>query len=481
MIPFGEWLPDQAALNNPGTAYINNVFPSATSYRPVGSPQAISDALSGPARGGISAQTGDGAVVNIAGTEAGLYRMSDGAWQDETRLAGAYATGSDEKWAFAQFGELLVATNYSDVPQMYDLRLTSPFEDLAGSPPQARYVSVVRDFVVMGNLSNQRNGIQWSAFGDPEGWTVGTDQSDFQNFPDGGWVQGIIGGERGYIFLERAIISMTATGDEFVFQFDVVEKGRGLRAPGSLVQVGRTAFYLSNDGFYRFDNGQSTPIGAHKIDKSFYADANETYLSRMSGVADPINKVVVWSYASDQSIDGEPDKFIIFNWATRQWSQADMDARLIVPVMTPGYTLEGLDAYSTNLDQLEISLDSRLWTAGALALGVYGPDDKLAMLTGPSLEAVLETREAELQPGRRAFVREIRPMVDTNAATISVGRREVLSAAPGYTSEAAMTPSGRCPVRSSGRYQRARLTIPAGASWTHAQGVDFLAVEDGSR
>lgn len=481
MIPFGAWLPDLADFDNPGTPWINNVFPAATSYRPVGSSQSISDALSETPLGGVSAQTGDGAVVNFAGTGTGLYRLSETTWQDITRSAGAYATGSDETWSFAQFGDLVIGTNYSDVPQKYDLDLTSPFADLGGTPPQARHIAVVRDFVVLGNLSTQRNGIHWSAFGDPEGWTIGTDQSDFQNFPDGGWVQGILGGESGYIFLERAIISMIATGDEFVFQFDVVEKGRGLRAPGSLIQVGRTAFYLANDGFYQFEGGRSVPIGAHKVDKTFFADADETHLSRMTGVADPINKIVVWSYASNQSIDGEPDRLIMFNWATGGWSQADMDARLIVPVMATGYTLEGLDAISTDLDLLGISLDSRLWTDGALALGVFGLDDKLALLTGPALEATLETREAELQPGQRAFVREIRPIVDTSAALISLGRREVLSATPSYTAEAALTASGRCPVRSSGRFQRARLRIPAGSTWTHAQGVDFIAVEDGSR
>ncbi len=481
MIPFGEWLPDQADFNNPGTPYINNVFPAATSYRPVGSAQTSSDALASSAKGGTSAQTGDGAVVNFAGTQTGLYRLADTAWQDITRTVGAYATTGDEKWRFAQFGSLIIASNYSDVPQKYDLSLTSPFVDLGGTPPQARYMAVVRDFVVLGNLSTQRNGIHWSGFGDPESWTVGTDQSDFQNFPEGGWVQGIIGGEQGFIFLEHAIVSMVATGDEFVFQFDVVEKGRGLRAPGSLVQVGRTAFYLAHDGFYQFDGGRSTPIGAHKIDKTFFANADETYLSRMTGIADPINKIVIWSYASSQSVDGEPDRFIMYNWATGGWSQADMDVRLIFPVLAPGYTLEGLDAMSADLDLLGISLDSRLWTDGALALGIFGLDDKLALLTGLPLEAILETREAELLPGQRAFVSEIRPIVDTDTALISLGRREILSANPSYTDEVAMTPSGRCPVRSSGRFQRARLRIPAGAAWTHAQGVDFLAVEDGAR
>jgi hypothetical protein len=481
MIPFGEWLPDYADLENPGTPHVNNVLPAPSSYRPIGSVQAISDALAETPIGGGTAQKSDGVVLNVVGTPTGLFKLENNTWIDVTNTVGAYSTASDERWNIAQFGEVLLATNFSDVPQKMDLTFALKFEDLGGSPPKARHIAIVRDFVVLGNLSTLRNGIQWSAFNDAEGWTIGTDQSDFQSFPDGGWVQGILGGEQGYIFLERAIVRMTATGDEFVFQFDVVEQGRGLRASGSLVQVGGNAFFLANDGFYQFNNGQSAPIGAHKVDKTFFANVNETFLPRMSGVADPINKLVIWSYASKDSVRGDPDKLIIYNWATGAWSQADLDASLICPILTPGYTLEALDGFSSNLESLEISLDSRLWTQGALALGVYGLDNTLGLPTGPNLEAELETKEAEIFPGARAFVSEVRPLIDTDKAVVSVGHRETLHDTPAYSSQTAMSVSGRCPARSSGRYQRARIKIPAGATWTHAQGVDFTSVREGVR
>jgi hypothetical protein len=44
-----------------------------------------------------------------------------------------------------------------------------------------------------------------------------------------------------------------------------------------------------------------------------------------------------------------------------------------------------------------------------------------------------------------------------------------------------MVTSGSVPVRSSGRYIRANVKIAAGSTWTHAQGVDFIASRAGQR
>ena len=420
-------------------------------------------------------------AINFAGTEDKLYVLVGSTWNDASGVDAPFATPADERWTFMQFGDLVIANNYGDAPQKFNLFTGGDFSPLGGNPPKGRYAAVVRDFVVMGGLSDAPNAIHWSAFNDPEEWTIGLNQSDKQVFPDGGWVRGIIGGEQGYIFLERAIIRMTMTGDDFVFQFDVIERERGVRAPGSLVQVGRIAFYLGQDGFYQFDGSQSVPIGAHKVDKTFFQDLNEAYLPRLSGVADPLNKVVAWSYPSKQSVDGTPDKLIMYNWATQQWSQADFATALIFPLLMPGKTLEELDTISADLDALAFSLDSRLWTGGALTLGAFDDQNKLATLTGAPLEATIETKEAEPIDGRRAFVNEVRPAVDTDQAMVSIGRRERVSDALSYATEVGATTSGAHPVRASGRFHRARIRIPANEEWTHAQGVDFMAVEDGAR
>ena len=44
MIPFGEWLPDQSDLQNPGSTVAKNVLPAARGYRPFASLTELSGA-----------------------------------------------------------------------------------------------------------------------------------------------------------------------------------------------------------------------------------------------------------------------------------------------------------------------------------------------------------------------------------------------------------------------------------------------------
>ena len=109
-----------------------------------------------------------------------------------------YLVGSGEQWKFALYGTLLIATNVVDGPQKFDLTTSANFEVLGGSPPAARYIDIVREFVFLGAIANNEKRVQWSAIGDAEGWTAGTNESDYQDFPNGGPVRGIIGGGCGY-------------------------------------------------------------------------------------------------------------------------------------------------------------------------------------------------------------------------------------------------------------------------------------------
>ena len=180
------------------------------------------------------------------GTLTKLYKLNrtTKAWDDFTRVSGGnYAL--DRRWGFVQFGDNLVAFNVGDLTQSIAITAGTNFAALAGSPPQARYGAVVKDFLVLGNLSSsQPNVIHWSAQNNITGWTVGTDQSDVQTFPDGGEVTGILGGEVGFIFQTEMVRRLTYVGPPIIFQIDEIADKRGCEAPFSLVRIGDTAFYL---------------------------------------------------------------------------------------------------------------------------------------------------------------------------------------------------------------------------------------------
>lgn len=480
MIPFGDWTPDQPALNNPGTDYVMNVIPFSGHYGPQRDFSALTNALDSACQGAVSLQAQDGTVVGYAGDAAKLYELSGGdTWSDASK-GGGYTTSQDDYWGFAEFGDLVVAVNGTDAPQKIVPTVGGPFADLGGSPPVARYVAVVRDHVVLAGLLNYPNAVHWSAFNDAEGWTIGTDLSDRQIFPDSGWVKGIVGGEVGYVFTERQIIRMSYTGDEYVFQFDVVERNRGLYVSTSLVTAGRMNFFLAHDGFYVMIDGKATPIGGKKVDGYFLKDVNPGYLWKISGAADPVNKIVAWAYTSVDS-QSAPDKIIMFNWETGQWSQASIALDWLYTVLGQGQTLEDLDSISASLDDLPFSLDSRVWMGGNLIFGAFDTNKKMGAMTGDTLEATLETTEAQLAKGRRARVSAVTPLVDTTAATAKIGVRERQGDAVAWSSAYLMEDNGMCMARDDGRYHRAQLVIPAGTEWTEAQGVDFEAVALGMR
>ena len=126
--------------------------------------------------------------------------------------------------------------------------------------------------------------------------------------------------------------------------------------------------------------------------------------------------------------------------------------------------------------------------SGPVTLGIFAGQASTAAnffsFSGSNLAATIETTEAQVFPGRRAFVSGVRPILDGGTdANISV--QVAARAAPNDTvtfgTASAMNASGLCPVRSSGRYHRARVNIAAGQTWEHALGIDVDAVPEGQR
>lgn len=471
VLPFPEYRPDVAAINGGFCDLADGVIPAAMSYRPLASPTVYSDALTARCQGATAVTDNGGNAVNFAGDETKLYNLSSGSWVDVS--GSAYTTPADATWRFAKFGDLVVATNGIDAPQKCDISGAIAFSNLGGSPPAAKYIAVVRDFLVLGNVGATPDTIRWSAFNNAEGWTIGTDQSDFQQFPDGGWVQGIVGGEVLYVFQEKSIRRGGYVGGNLIFQFDEIVQNRGLVAPGSLAKVGADIYFLDYDGFYVLGADVVRPLGKERIDKTFFTDVNQAFLYRIQAAIDPINSLVIWAYPSINSVDGTLDKVLIYNWAIDRFSTAAIESEYIFSTLQEGYTLEQMDVFGT-LETIPFSLDSRIWTGGAISMGVFDADHKLSFLTGPSLEATIKTSEISPEAGRRVAVARTLPVVDTADVTVAIGSRERYADAIVFSSESSMTTSGYCPIRASGRSLCGRLTIPAGSTWSHAEGVEVF-------
>jgi len=322
-IAFKDWLPDQPSILD-AVSEANNVIPLAVGYGPFKSAVNYSGNASENLTN-VYATKVDNDVSVFAGGLTKLYKLdSSDLTLDDVSKSGGY-TGVT-RWKFAQFGDTVIAANNVNKLQAWTLGSSTLFADLAAAAPVAKYVAVVRDFVVAANTVSNPNRVYWSDLNDETDWTSGAaSQSDTQDIADGGDVMGITGGEFGLVFTERSVVRMSYVGSPFFFQFDTIGRGIGCITPNSLAQYASVTFFLSDDGFYKCDGQTITPIGAEKVDKFFFSDVNLNKLHEMSAAVDPLKKLVIWNYT-----DGfAQKKQLIYNITLGKWSYAETTANYI--------------------------------------------------------------------------------------------------------------------------------------------------------
>jgi hypothetical protein len=503
-IAFGEWRPDISDYDRAYTDEILNVLARADGYGPFPGFSALTSPIGGGfssgfssgfdsqfsstqhiCRGFFKAINTDGSTTNFAATANRLYKLNttNFTWTDISKGGAAYpAVSNADNWQFAQTGNFVIAVQANIVPQVFDLTSSTNFADLGGSPPQARYIDIVGYFVVLTGLLNNPYRIQWSGLGLPTVWTPGTSSSSFQDLPDGGIVRGVAGGEYGNIFQDTTIRRLTyAPGNPVIFQIERITEDKGLFAPYSLIRSGDQIFWLAGQGFHKMQlSGYPQPIGKERVDRTITADLDANNLQLMIGASDPKNSRVIWAYKSaGSSVANYFDKMLIYDYAIDRFTPATISGEYIGSLAQPGLTLENLDTISSSIDALAASLDS-FAVATNPQIAMFDTTSALGFLRGNNLEAQMSTG-AQAKPGRRFFIRSLRPLTDAPSAFGSVGKRERLTDIETFTTEAAMDATGNCSQRASTRYARGRVRIPAGVVWTFATGVEPEVALEGER
>jgi hypothetical protein len=531
-ISFKDWLPDQPSILD-AVSEANNVVPLAVGYGPFKSAVNYSGAATEDLTNCFAAKV-NADVSIFAGGVTKLFKVSatDLSMEDVSKATGY--TGIN-RWQFVQFGNYTLASNGSEKIQYFDVNASTDFADLAAAAPVAKYITVVRDFVVGANIGagTYPSRVQWSDINDPSDWTPGaTSQSDYQELPDGGDITGITGGESGIVFLEKAIVRMSYIGSPLFFQFDTISRNVGCIEGGSIAQYGGITYFLSDDGFYSCNGQQITGIGAEKVDRYFFNNANIGNIDSISAAVDPERNLVIWNYIT---VSGNR-ALLIYNFETQKWCEADTDVNYLSTLATTGTTLDGIDsAYNINagsfvvgksytirtvgttsftgigavantvgvlftatgigsgtgvaidmaasatalktVDTLTTTLDDRLYAGGKFLFGGVR-STKIITFTGTNAIANITTNDLEYS--YNSVVTLIRPSVDNGSADVSVASRRMLDDTITYSTPVSASQEDRCAVRSSGRYHRVNL-IPTGANWHSAIGLDLDYSEQGTR
>ena len=473
-LAFGEFLPDLPNYGTPGVSEATNLYPTSGGYRPVGQWVAHTNALpDGPCRGAAAFVAPSGRVVLPAGTATKMYKLDGLDW---TELASGYTLTATDRWRFVQFGALAIATNSRDAMIKIDLE-TDAITMLGGSPPKFQALAVVSNFVVGTQLDGAVDTLAWSGENDAEWWTFAQRKSDYQQFPDGGEITGIVGGEIGLILQRDAVRRMSYVGGNVLFRFDKISANVGCASVHSVAQFGELAFWHSYTGFKMWDGATIKSIGFEKVDNAFATLYGQINYEDMSTAIDGQKSTVCWSTGR---------KMWIYNWLLDRWSIIDHEAEIVTQRETRAPGLEEEDPLVGAPDDIVetpglISFDAGRFIGGDPSFYVlYG--GALGTFSGENMAASVTGRQVEMIEGRDVYIRRVRPMTDaTSGITVRLDTRQRLGDAARRRDFTTLQSSGEMPTRARGRFSTAKVSIAESEAWSYLQGVDATVSPAGRR
>jgi hypothetical protein len=466
-LQFGPYLPDQLPVGFDRLVVARNVLPAPNGYRAVPGFIPASEALPAPFLGGYSAIATDGTAYLLAGTETTLSRLAAGVWSD--LLTGLTVAG---RWRFVQFGDFVIAVNGGDTQEV-DL-LGGTAGDLTGAPT-AIDVDVVGPHVVYAQPNGDILRVQWSAFEDHTGNTLGLNQCGDQPMLTGGEVMGIAGGEYGVILQRQRIVRMSLTGDaDAPFQFDEITPNFGCAAKGSIAKAGRTVFCYSDRGFIAIDDGQAIrPIGNEKFDQTFRAAVGDEF-ERVYAAIDPQRTQVAWA------IPGVIGQVWVYNWVLDRATVIELPLEGVFAGFENSQTLEEVSTAFPDLDAMPFSLDDPRFRGGAPTLYVV-QEGKVGVLAGDNLTADIETAQFPVFGERGGRLRAIWPDTDAVAGvTVRARMAQRQGDTPETRTGGNMQASGRVPIRHRGKYANLGVTV-AGGDWSFINGLTLEVSPGGVR
>lgn len=483
---FGEWLPDQPDLANPGLIMARNVFPVGPGYDPINEPVASGATVAGGAIGAARIIRPDGSQVLVVGTGTDLYTIT-GDTVTPSGLALSIPPGGF--WSFVPFGRMVWAFAPGVTPHyLPNIATDSLFVPHPGVAPLAATAGRVGDFVVAGNLVDidttaDPYRIRWSRFNDPAGdW--GDDialQSGAVAMPlEYGPVVAIAGGDTGLILQRYGVHRLDYTGGASVFARREISAGRGCAAAKSVVQVAGVTYFLSDDGFFRTDGSSLQSISSHRVFQWFLGAAKAEAIEKVHGAVDWRTRCIIWSFEGRNAAPGYNQQ-IIYSWEADRWSCATIGVDWVFDTIKDGMTLEQVSAIYPNIDQMAYSLDSPVFMARGRSLTVIKGGFVCAM-SGDNMQATIETGEFQPDPGYRCCVNGVSVLVENTSANSRVtlgGRDTYKGQGLRWTPEQAEGADGMAHPILDARYVRARITIPRGAVWSRATGIQAEYVRTG--
>lgn len=469
MAEFGSWSPDLPDHMHDGLVTARNVYAGPNGYEPFRALSVfVDDATDGTWLGGGAFDESDGTIHLLAGSTTGLEAYASGVWSQ------VHTDNYTSRWNFVQFGDTVVGTADADMPPIAYSMSAGTAAALAGSPPNASMCAVVKDFLFLAGDAAAQSTVYWSGINDITEWTPGTAQSDFQLVPDGGPITGLAGGEYGLVFQESAISIFSYVGTPVIFERRKISDALGAITQGGIVQAGKLVFFLSNRGFYLYNDGELRAIGEHRVDRSFFAQYPVAQIkTSLRAAIEPNLNLVIWSM---------PGRLWIYNWGSDRWSEVtDSDITAITTGRTGYLTLDNIQSIYGGTDNVTLGTDDPIWSGGDPTLLVVKNDDKLYAFGGTELfEATLRTAKQEPYPGLDAHIWNARPVGHiASGVTVKLDCYDRISADARSYISTDLRPNGDFPLIARGRFIQPEITIAGNGHWEYLQGIDLEGTAGG--
>ena len=351
-------------------------------------------ALSAECRGAALVTKLDGTKRLLAGTQTRIYEADSTAWVDYS--AASYTGAAESRWEFRQFGDVTLAVNGVDEPQV---STATTFAALTAMPV-AKLVETVAGFVMVANVSDASfpyaDGWWCSALLNETDWTpdVATQSANGRLTETPGEITALrsLGGDV-VAFKAESMYVGRYVGPDVIWAWQRVPGDVGAYAQQGVVSDGTALYWWGGDDFYRFDGSRPQTIG-EPVRRTFAAEASQAYLFKMLGQYDRAKSLVRWYYVPNGA--ATPTHCIVFNTRTGAWGRADREVEAIVDYVSNAVTYDAagaLAAATYNSVAFPQSYNSPLWTASTEIPALFNASHVLQTLSGVAGASSLTTGE----------------------------------------------------------------------------------------
>lgn len=473
-----SYAPDLDPIQDGVLLECDHVVPT---WRGIASAPSAADAnqtvLAATAIGGASLVKISGDVRTFAGTSTKLWEQSGSDWTDVSEGTTAYASSVTDRWRFAQYGDVSLATAKEIVLQFSNgagafAKVTSTATGSTVTAPSAAVVEVVNDFIFVGNTTGMPTATgdqpdRWacSAIGDYSRWT-----------PDIG-VQCVTGrltsipgkitairkfGDQVAIFKERGIYLGNYEGPPIVWRFpEVPTANNGTWCQESVIQIGTPEqpllFFVGRDDFYVFDGARPIPVGLG-VKETFFSTLNVSEADQIICLHDRTNSVVYVYYPVGSS--STLTAALVYHYRTKKWGVDNRSIEYAFEYLASGLTYNDLgNFYSTYADLPSTGYDEAFPGGKTPKPGFFNTSHDLYTLTGTGTSSTLTSHDFGSDDTRTTITRITPRWITRPSAGSMVNYFWDNSGDSPTTGSTVTMASGRFDVIRSGGWHRFAFTL----------------------